>query len=46
MNQGFLDLVGFITVVGEPHFFWFFDAADNMAIGVEIILSGKSRQFS
>lgn len=21
MNQGFLDLVGFITVVGEPHFF-------------------------
>ena len=29
-------------MVGEPHFFVFLDAADRMAIGGKIVLSGKS----
>ena len=40
--KGFLGLVGFTGMVGEPHFFVFLDAADRMAIGEKIVLSGKS----
>ena len=40
--KGFLGLVGFITVGGGPRFFVFLDAADRMAIGAKIVLSGKS----
>lgn len=29
-------------MVGEPRFFVFLDAADRMAIGEKIVLSGKS----
>ncbi len=29
-------------MVGEPRFLVFFNAADNMAIGEKIVLSGKS----
>ena len=32
-NQGFLGLVGFITVGGGPRFFVFLDAADRGAMG-------------
>ncbi len=39
---GLLGVEGFTGVVGEPHFFVFLDAADNMAIGAKIVLSGKS----
>jgi hypothetical protein len=42
MNQGFLGLVGFTGMVGEPHFFVILDAADRGAIGEKIVLSGKS----
>ena len=34
--------MGFITVGGGPRFFVFLDAADRMAIGAKIVLSGKS----
>ena len=34
--------MGFTGMVGEPHFFVFLDAADSMAIGEKIVLSGKS----
>ena len=40
--KGFGGLVGFITVGGGPRFFVFLDAADRMAIGAKIVLSGKS----
>ena len=42
MNQGFLGLVGFTGMIGEPHFFVILDAADRGAIGEKIVLSGKS----
>ena len=32
-------------MVGGPRFFVFLDAADRIAIGEKIVLSGKSRGF-
>lgn len=40
---GLLSVEGFTGVVGGPHFFVILDAADKMAIGEKIVLSGKSR---
>ena len=42
LKSRFLGLVGFITVGGGPRFLVFFNAADSMAIGEKIVLSGKS----
>ena len=42
MNQGILSVEGFTGVVGEPLFFVLFDAADRVAIGEKIVLTGKS----
>ena len=39
--KGFLGLVGFTGMVGEPHFFMFLDAADRMAIGEKLYYQAK-----
>ena len=39
--KGFLGLVGFTGMVGEPHFFMFLDAADRMAIGEKSYYQAK-----
>ena len=44
-NQGFLGLVGFITVGGGSRFFVFLDAADNMAIGAKLCYHAKVGSF-
>ena len=37
---------GFTGATGEPLFLCFFDAADNMAIGVEVHNLAKPRTFA